>query len=265
MIRHWTWWLRIVMFVLLFALFTYGFRVRSDVIKKVASCFVYPVLLIQHVFVDPIKQYQDNAVHVETLQEQLKALQNAQERILAENVQLKAAISYMNDIKELREYKKRYQEDNGHIAQVLVRHFSDQEHYFYIDAGSSHDIKEDMVVVYKNNLIGKVTQVYPWYSKVTLITDKRCKVAAYCAKTKAQGIHQGANDEAQTALSYVNHLEAVQEGDLVLSSGEGLVFPRGFALGTIKTCQTEDLYKQITLEPGCDLRRLDYCMIIAKK
>lgn len=260
-----SWWLRIVTAILLFALFTYGFRVRSEWVKKLASYFVYPVLLVQHVLVDPIKQQHDQVAHVETLQDQLHALQKEHEQILAENVQLKAAISYMNDIKELRDYQKRYQEKEGQITQVLVRHFSDQEHYFYIDGGSSKGVSKDMIVVYKNNLIGKITQVYPWYSKVSLITDRNCKVAAYCAKTKAHGIHQGTNNESHAALCYVNHLESVQEGDLVLSSGEGLVFPKGFALGTIKTCQPDDLYQEITLELGCDLRRLDYCVVMSKK
>lgn len=249
---------------LLFALFTYGFRIRSEWVKNIASYFVYPVLLVQHVLVDPIKQQQTQVAHVETLQDQLQALKKQHEQILAENVQLKATLSYMNDIQELQEYQARYQEKEGTISQVLVRHFSDKEHYFYIDGGSSKGVQKDMAVVYKNNLIGKITDVYPWYSKVSLVTDRNCKVAAYCAQTKAHGIHQGTNNESQASLCYVNHLEQVKEGDLVLSSGEGLVFPKGFALGTIKTCQADDLYKHITLELGCDLRRLDYCVIMSK-
>lgn len=260
-----SWWLRIVAFFLIIALFTYGFYVRSEWIKQVASYFVYPVLLVQCVLVDPIKQNQDQAASVEELQDQLNALHQEYQEVLAENVQFKAAFSYMNDIKELQEFKERYSENGGQISQILVRHFSNQEHYFLIDGGTNKNIEKDMVVVYKNNLIGKVTEVYPWYSKVCLITDRNCKVAAYCAKTQAHGIHQGINNESSTSLSYVNHLEPIQEGDLVISSGEGLIFPQGFALGTIKTCQMDDLYKQITLEPGCDLRRMDYCMVMSHK
>src|SRR5579872_568698 len=256
-----SWWLRIVTIFLLIALFSYGFVTRSEWIKQMASYFVYPVLLVQCVLVDPIKQNQGQAADVEELQDQLSALQQEYQKILAENVQYKATLAYMNDIKELQEFKDRYQE-HGHISQVLVRHFSSQEHYFLIDGGTNKNIQKDMVVVHQNNLIGRVTEVYPWYSKVSLVTDRNCKVAAYCAKTKAHGIHQGTNDVACTALSYVNHLEPIEEGDMVLSSGEGLIFPQGFSLGTIKTCHVDDLYKQISLEPCCDLRRLDYCVVM---
>lgn len=258
------WWLRILAFIMAFSIFLYGFRLRSDWVKQIASYFVYPILLVQHVVVDPIKQQHDEVAQVEALQNKMTSLQKEYQQLLAENVQLKASLAYLRDIKELSDFKKRYQKNEGNIAQVLVRHFSEKEHYFYIDGGSNKQFEKDMVVLYKNNLIGKITEVYPWYSKVALITDKHCKVAAYCNKTKAQGIHQGANEEASSTLRYVNHLEKVQKGDLVLSSGEGLVFPQGFALGTIKTCQTADLYKEITVEPRCDLRRLDYCYILPK-
>src|SRR5439155_10101649 len=100
-----------------------------------------------------------------------------------ETIKVTAQLAYVQDIKELYEFKQRYHIDQGQVAQVLVRHLSERSHYIFINVGSQQGIEKDMVVTHNNCLLGKITQVYPWYSKVTLITDRTCKVAALCAKT----------------------------------------------------------------------------------
>jgi len=199
------------------------------------------------------------------LQEHLSHVRAEYEGLLAENIQFRAEHSYLERTQELREFKKRYADDAATVVRVLVRNFSEQDHYFLIDIGANDGIQKDMIVTFKNNLVGKITDVYPWYSKVCLITNRLCKVAAYCSQTKAQGIHEGSNSEEGTMLTYVSHLAPIAENDLVLSSGEGLVFPEGFALGRIDSYQQEGLYKKIHVKPLCDMRRLDYCLVLSKQ
>lgn len=170
----------------------------------------------------------------------------------------------MNETKELRDFKARYTFEKMQIAQILARHFSDHSQYYYLDMGSNSGIETDMIVVYNNCLIGKVTEVYPWYCRVVLITDKSCKVAAYCDTTKARGIHEGVNQERNAMLKFVSHLAPIQIGDMILSSGEGLVFPRGFALGKVKSSSLDGLYQQVDVEPLVDFEKIEYCLVLAK-
>ncbi len=251
--------LLIALSILSFIAFLYIAR-QTHLVKYAASYVIYPVLVIQQTFIDPIKQQKNNIYTVEEIQEKLDETGKQLSQLIAENVQLRASLSYMERTKELRTYIKRYNQ-NGITAQILVRNFSDQGHYFLIDAGSNKGICSDMVVTFKNNLIGKISEVYPWYSKVCLITDRLCKVGAFCSETKAQGIHQGTNQEQETSLSYVSHLSQIKKGDIVLSSGEGLIFPEGFALGRISSSQKDGLYKKVKIKPLSDLRRLDYCLV----
>jgi rod shape-determining protein MreC len=153
----------------------------------------------------------------------------------------------------------------GSIAQVLARHFSSSNQFFLVDAGSSHGIKKDMVALYCNAIVGRVAEVYPWYCKVCLITDVDCKVAAVCLKKKASGIHEGINDESQSIMRYVSHLELVTIGDDVFSSGEGLVFPKGFALGKVVFADKGELFYAITIRPSLDFQTLRYCTLVAKE
>lgn len=233
-------------------------------LDTISSYVMYPVLVVQKSVVNPIKSYFQKRKTLQECYALITQLQSERNELMAQNVQLNAMISFEHDIQELVAFKKQYQDAQGIVAQVLVKHFSEQSHYFLIDKGAHAGIQLDMVAVYKNCLLGKVVEVFPQYSKVLLITDKLCKVAAYCPHTQATGIHEGNNQEQFTGVKYVSHLAQVEQDDLVLSSGDGLIFPRGFALGKVKTCNPEGLFYDVSVELLCDLRAIDYCFVMQK-
>ena len=236
---------------------------RTSLIIRVSSYIAYPVLQGYRVAVAPIKRWKDRKDTMAQVCSQLDELNDEVGNLRAQNIYLRASMAYMQGIDELREFKKLHQKE-GKIARVMARDFSRQSHHFYIDLGTRDDIEKDMVVTYKNNLIGKISEVYPWYSKVCLVTDRHCKVAAYCATTKAHGIHEGANIYGVTLLCHVSHLAKVKKGEFLFSSGEGLLFPEGLALGTVASCQQDGLYKNIRVKPLCNLEHLEYCSVVAR-
>ena len=229
-----------------------------------SSYLLYPIVVAQYHIVDPIKNYFKTRKTVHELQAEVTRLQAEHQTAVAESIELQSLISCFEDTKELIDFKKRYSVDESQMVHIIARHFEPQAHYFIIDAGESKGIVPGMVAVFKDCLVGKVMEVYPWYSKVMLVSDSSCKVGAYCAKSKAGGIYEGTNHEWQANLTHISHLSQLQEKDLILSSGEGLVFPRGFGLGTIKEFSQDGLFYTITLEPLLDLRSLNYCYIIQK-
>lgn len=264
-----------VIFVIIsFFIFRHGIKIGVSTVEVVSSSLLYPLLRIQHAIIVPIAEWFKHKATMYELQDQLMQLQKLSEELYAENIRLKSLYSYDSETKELQNFNKRYALHHGCMVQVLVRHFSPTKQFFLVNAGLSHGIKKDMVALYGNNIIGKVAEVYPWYCKVCLITDADCKVAAVCQskpmvgrelKKGAQGIHEGINDVLCTTLHYVSHLEMIEIDDMVYSSGEGLVFPKGFALGKVIEAQKEELFYTITVKPLLDLQTLHYCTLIAKE
>ena len=236
----------------------------SQAIARGASYVTYPILLIEHTILDPIKTWFKHRTIITDLQQEVAHLELKAMNIQQENIELNATLATYAAMQELTDFRQRYTTDHIVFAPILFKQFSDAAHYFFIDAGSNRGIEPDMVAVYKNCLIGRVTDVYRWYSKVLLTTDRTCKVAAFCVNSGAQGIHEGSQDYYMTKLSFVSHFNKVKAGDLVLSSGEGLVFPRGFALGRVKSSSIEGLYCLIDIEPLVDVRSIDACYILAK-
>lgn len=229
-----------------------------------ASYAAYPVLWVQRSCIQPIASWRAHNKAVDDLQNELSQSRMDYGQLLAENISLSAQVAFAQDTKELRDFKARYAPEKMQLAQILARHFSQDSHYFYLDMGTNVGIETDMIVIHNNCLVGKVTDVYPWYCRAVLITDKSCKVAAYCEATKARGIHEGLNQERNAMLKFVSHLAPIQIGDMVLSSGEGLVFPRGFALGKVKSSSLDGLYQQVEIESLVDFEKIDYCLILSK-
>ncbi len=205
----------------------------------------------------------------------INKLRDENQKLFEENIALQSLQSYVHDTQELRDFNKRYALCDGHVAQILVRHFSSTDQFFLVDTGSAHGITKDMVALYGNCIVGKVVQVYPWYCKVSLVTDADCKICSLCLSSKAltkndfkkgaSGIHEGNSNLVSTAVRYVSHLKSVEVGDLVISSGEGLIFPKGFALGKVISADKGELFYTIAVKPALDFQTLRYCTLIAKQ
>ena len=263
-----------VFIIILFFLFRHCARAGASILETVSSSALYPLLRIQNATIVPLVQWLDDRATIHDLRTNVVHLQKLNEELYAENNALKSLCLYEAETRELRNFNKRYALHNGHLVQVLARHFSPTKQFFLVDAGASQGIKKDMVALYGNAIIGRVSQVYPWYCEVCLITDVDCKVAVTCVSEKnlikkncktISGIHEGINDPHNTKIKYVSHLESVSVGNTVLSSGEGLIFPKGFALGKIGTAEKGELFYEITVQPLLDLQNLQYCTLIAKE
>jgi rod shape-determining protein MreC len=228
------------------------------------SVAMYSLIRIHHAVLHPFKNMYNRIQTVAVLQEQLAEVQNEKEALQEQLSAAQSVNHFVQETQELVTFQKRYNAYNKQLAQIILKQFSNQVHFFLVDVGAKHGAMVDMVAVYKNCLIGRVSEVFPYYSKVTLITDKSCKVAALCATTKTSGIYEGNNDKEVAALKHVSHLDPLKKDDLLISSGQGLVFPRGFGLGKIKYFEVEGVNYSIVVTPLIDLSKLSYCYLMRK-
>ena len=255
----------VIFAIISFFILRYCAVVGVSVFETISSCCLYPVLRVQQLVIEPIMMRLSDRATMRELETIIENVQKKYDDIFAENIALKAMRCYADETAELRNFNKRYVLHGGHVVHILARHFSPHNQFFLVDAGSLQGIKKDMVALYCNAIVGRVAEVYPWYCKICLITDVGCKVAALCPRKCASGIHEGINDISHTAMRYVSHLETVIVGDDVLSSGEGLIFPKGFALGKVISADKSELFYTITIQPALNFQTLCYCTLIAKE
>jgi rod shape-determining protein MreC len=116
--------------------------------------------------------------------------------------------------------------ESGNYASVLT-----------LDVGSAAGIRRNMPVITPVGIVGRVTEVgYNW-CKVTTIAEAQSAVGAFIERTDDVGIAEGSFDLSFEGLCSLNYLPAdasVEEGDRVLSSGYGSVYPRGLVIGYVE-------------------------------
>jgi len=233
----------------------------SSVVRWLSSCSAYPFLKTYHVLGSYVDGYKAWLVSKKSLCNKIAYLEKERSEFLDELIEYKALSFYKEEIKELDLFRKKYTKyRSNRIAQVLTIHQNNDEHYLLLEGGSRDNVKLDMLAMYKNHLVGRVVEVFSWYSKVRLITDKRMHIACYCARTKAKGIYAGTN-QSESYLKFVDHLQRVRRDDLVISSGKGLVYPRGLSLGKVDRFVKRDVDYEIVVKPLIDLSALEYCLL----
>jgi rod shape-determining protein MreC len=236
---------------------------KKGFLGQTAALITYPVIVASNTTASLISWCVHGKNSLSDISQNYKQLKAYNSKLVRDNIVLKTFVRDHHLSHELQIFQKRY--DLAHVlqAKVIARNFSSGNHYLLVDAGSRDGVRENMVAIYKQHVLGKVTEVYAWYSKIMLISDPRCRAASFLFK-QAQGIARGNNVVNHCHLDYINRAFRLQQGDLVLTSGQGLVFPAGYCLGRVKIYHAGDKYYDITVESLVDFRTIPGCLLIDK-
>jgi rod shape-determining protein MreC len=241
------------------------FFFAPSIFETGASYLVTPLLQIQQQIFGAYKRRCERKATQEQLMQTIAQLEQERDLLRATNVQLQATMAYATSVQELLAFKSKYEQKPLCIASIIMRHITDNAHYVIIDAGAEQGIVPDMVAVYQSQLIGRVTEVWPRSSKIVLVTDQSSKVAVLCVGSNIQGIHEGACHLHESTVSHISHLLTVTEQDLVVSSGQGMVFPYGLALGVITSVVPDGMHQNVVVKPLIDIRAIEKVWILNKK
>ena len=230
-------------------------------VGQVVSLLSYPFLKLQHALVAQFRLWVDRRKNRNELLALVRQYEQTNRALVQETIALTAQQATWEQIQELVDFKKRYTNRSALTVQILFKQFSSQSHFFLVDAGSRRGVTVDMIAVAQNCLVGRVVEVYPYYSKIVLITDPSCKIAAVCPRAHKQGMYGGTGLLTAASMTYLLDTESDDalgfcQGDLILASGKGLVFPRGFGLGRISGWTVKNRVCLLTLEPLLNLRTL---------
>ncbi len=239
------------------------FFFKNGILERMAATTAYPFLWTSSKVSATIKQYTDKKESYASLYAQHQKLKQDYADMLDQVIALQATQRHYDTIKELLDFKQRYHLDSSLIASVMVRVINPEEHYFLVNRGTKHGVRKDMIALHQFHIVGRVEQAYDAYSKVILITDQRSKVSAYTNKTKAPGIIRGQNNPHKFHLTYVSHLFTIEDGDIIQSSGQGLIFPEGFCLGRIvmHSLKDKELYHYIEVKPLINMSTIESCIL----
>ncbi|MFZ5721591.1 MAG: rod shape-determining protein MreC, partial [Pseudomonadota bacterium] len=100
------------------------------------------------------------------------------------------------------------------------------------NAGSEKGVRIGNPVMSENGLVGRVVGVTNGVSRVLVLTDVASRTPIMIDRTNARAILTG-DGGPNPKLEHLRGHNAVREGDKVLTSGDGGLFPRGLPVGVV--------------------------------
>lgn len=137
-----------------------------------------------------------------------------------------------------------------------------------IDAGSKEGVRDHMMVLSKDGLVGIIDRTNPCgeLSSVLLLTDEKCQVAARVEGSPEVGIlcgHRGTPDgEALLRLRFLSSNAAAHQGQRVFTSGRGGVFAADILLGTIDSVEKGALDSEALVRPSVNFADLGAVFVV---
>lgn len=191
--------------------------------------------------------------------DQLRATNQALRGVESENIRLKSALGYLGGSPFALV-----------PARVIGRSPSNWWSTVVIDKGSLDKIQEEIPVVTPDGLVGKVITVDEHSSRVLLVTDENCKVAASVEGTKEQGIirievrgqRTSNNIQPTMTLNLLSRFAPLHAGQKVFTSGAGGLYPPGILIGSIVEFKSRELDGRAVIEPAVDIAALSDVFVI---
>lgn len=184
------------------------------------------------------------------LKKRIQEVENENKSLRTNALNYQEVIIENNRLRQLLEFKSKTKMELK-AAQVIARDPILDHNTITINKGSEDGVKPGMAVLAIQGAVGYILKAEAQTSHVMLITDRYSVVDAIIQHTRAQGLVEG-RSQGRISLQYVDRLEDVQVGDLVVTGGLDNIFPKGFPIATI----TEVERKTQTVSPSITLKAI---------
>jgi rod shape-determining protein MreC len=149
-------------------------------------------------------------------------------------------------------------------AEVVARDWNGFTRGLTIDRGRVDGAERLSAVVVTGGVVGRVATVRRQSAIVQVLTDPASSIGGVVLRTRAQGLVEGvAGGRLRIKLAVSE--EALQPGDLVVTSGIGELFPKGLPLGRVlRVYSPTGLFRTAELEPAVDLTSVEEVLVLPR-
>ena len=178
-------------------------------------------------------------------------------------------------LNDLLNMSQRYSNFKTTGAHVIAKDSGGWFSIFVIDKGVKDGLKESMVVLDSNGLVGKITECRNNFSKVISIVNDKSSVSIRNTRTNNLGFAKGDLKLKNSGLCNLEFLDTTSEivdGDEIVTSQLSEIFPPGILVGRAKKIISDsnldsnpnDNSQRIVLESAADLKHLDTVLVITE-
>ncbi len=149
-------------------------------------------------------------------------------------------------------------------GEIIARDWGGWIRALTVNRGRGDNIPRLTAVISPDGLIGRVVEVRTGASIVQVLTDPASIVGAHVVRTRTPGIVEGEPSGALRFKYMARDGAQIQVGDVLVTSGQGGIFPRGIPIGRVRSIDDRGsaLFHYAVLQPAVDFSRVDDVLLI---
>ena len=149
-------------------------------------------------------------------------------------------------------------------GEVIAREWGGWIRSLTVNRGRGDNVPRLTGVISPNGLIGRVVDVRPGVSIVQVLTDPTSTVGAHVLRTRTPGIVEGDPRGTLRFKFMARDGASIQSGDVLVTAGQGGLFPRGIPIGTVRSIDNRGaaLFHYAELTPTVDFARVDEVLLV---
>lgn len=235
----------------------------NDSVSWVQSIFAKPAHFVAGFF--------ENLEEMKNLYKENQILKSHLDEYAALQVEVNDLRKQNEELKGALEVRDNFYDYTVRAAMIIHRSPDRWNEFIGINKGAQDGIEENMAVMTSKGLIGKVHEVSQFSATIQLLTDqdRTNRISAVVEGDETiYGFIEGIDEET----GYLNFTKIdidaeIEEGQLVVTSGLGGIFPKGLPIGEIVAYDTDEfgLTQTAYVKPSADFSRLDYVLIIERE
>ncbi|WP_372926593.1 rod shape-determining protein MreC [Marinobacter sp.] len=199
----------------------------------------------------------------EDLQKENEALQ-ARLLILERRALKYAALASENN--ELRQLLNSSEvlDDRVIVGEVVAVSPDPFSHEIVINKGSRDGVEVGQAILDANGLMGQVEQTSSFTSRVLLVSDSSHAVPVEVVRNGLRAVLLGNGDTSSLELVHVPDTADIREGDLLVSSGLGGRFPKGYPVAEVESITKEqgEPFVKIEAAPLAELNKSRLILVV---
>ncbi len=201
-----------------------------------------------------------------TQEEELEALRQENATLREEKARLIGVLQENARLRELVGFKLASPELTLVPARVVARNTSPYFRVLTVTLRVDAQVRARMPVVVAGGVVGQVHVVQGQTAQIILLADPRSRVDVISQRNRAHGVAQGLGRDRdyEARIAYLSQADEVRQGDVMVTSGMGGLFPRELIVGKVARVALDEqgLFQEAVLEPAVDLSRLDEVFIV---
>lgn len=261
----------VVLSVAFLGIIVLSIKSNSNIISSGVGGVISPLQKIVYTVNEKVKGYFDffiNFSNVKKENEELTAKNAELENKLIEYERMKDENTRLREMFDYSQNNANYDYLGCNIIGYSGGNISNG---YIIDKGTKDGVEKDMVVITPAGLVGKVTKASSSFAIVQTILNENIAVAAMVESTdETTGILQGITDSKNKNLTELSNIpieSAIKEGDKILTSGLGEMYPKEIRIGEVISVEVDNvgIMKRAVVKPYVDFNKLEELFVVVPK